>query len=55
MGVVKQELILVDNHGAGTHYVCGDQDGVEGPANPVEEFDEVGSVGGPVIDRRVAC
>ena len=42
MGVVKQELVLVDNHGAGTHYVCGDQDGVEGPADPVVEFDEVG-------------
>lgn len=40
-GVKPDQSILVENHGAGTHFVCRDELGGLGPTDPLIDFDEV--------------
>jgi hypothetical protein len=49
-GVKPDQSILVENHGAGTHFVCWDEMGGLGPGDPLRDFDEVRI--GRTVDHR---
>jgi hypothetical protein len=49
-GVKPDQPISVENHGAGTHFVCCDEMGGLGPGDPLMDFDEVRI--GRTVDHR---
>jgi len=54
MGIKSEESArpVVDNHGAGTHFVCQDEAGLAGPYDALSEFDQVSR---STIPFRTAC